>query len=1087
MPAHGKRKSSLDRKSPAAKRSQTTRNTSENASRRTLEPAPTSAPPAYSYNEDSFVHSTVIGPMNIQCRHCKAVKFKGETPGFCCNNGKLKLPEHPTPPPYLNSLISNANADSTHFLQNIRSYNSAFQMTSFGCNRFLLPGWNPTYTIQGQVCHRIGDLYPDATAQPQFLQIYFVQNLSHELKHRQSITGNGNLRTHLINGLNSLLHAQNKYIRQLKSAVEYLSLQESQDLRVVIHEDKTPQKEHPRRYNAPSGDDVGILMPNEPTATRDIILHQRSGHLQHISELHRAYDALQYPILFPYGTDGYSIYLKSETNKKVTQMQYYAYHLQCRPNNYIIHCRHLFQQFLVDVYCKIETERLLYLRREQRSLRADSYHNLRDSILSNDADPRNVGQRFILPSSYTAGPRYMHERQQDAISYVRLFGRPSLFITTTTNPKWPEILSNLFPHEAATDRPDVVVRVFNQKLKVLMKLLKQGAFGDVQAWLYSVEFQKRGLPHAHLLIWLTPASKITPDVIDSVISAEIPDSIQDKQLHEIVKANMVHGPCGPLNPKSPCIKEGKCTKDFPKSFRQATEQGKDGYPKYRRRMPEDGGNTLTIRRQQQSQAYEIEIDNRWIVPFNPWLLRQMNCHTNVEICSSIKSIKYVLKYVNKGSDQAIFSIQNNDRDEIKKYQDARYVSSMEAAHRILGYPMHEHFPPVMQLAIHLENGQRVYFDANNALQHALSAPPKTTLTEFFVLCKTDPFAATLLYVETPQYYTWNSQMKQWNRRKRGAVHPQYPGVFKSKCIGCVYTINPKQMECFYLRILLHHVRGPTSYATLLTVNGTTYASYRNACLAHGLIEDDLHLQRALQEACESQSPSQLRQLFTVILVNCEPGNPLSLWQQFRDQLAEDFIHKTGDQEDSHNQCLQEIEKQLLSMPGSTTLDKYGLPIPSVQHNDHTVEYRRYTNYPVEDQNQYVALHQPTLTDEQQNIYNRLVNKVDTAEPGLIFLDAPGGTGKTYLLKLLLAKVRSSGQVAIATASSGIAATLLPGGRTLHAMFKVPLDVQNRDMPTWRIELFMKLSTERSKTLLGTRNHLEVSPLSYVETSAKYSL
>ncbi|XP_064619467.1 uncharacterized protein LOC135482915 [Lineus longissimus] len=985
MPAHGKRKSSLDRKSPAAKRSQTTRNTSENASRRTLEPAPTSAPPAYSYNEDSFVHSTVIGPMNIQCRHCKAVKFKGETPGFCCNNGKLKLPEHPTPPPYLNSLISNANADSTHFLQNIRSYNSAFQMTSFGCNRFLLPGWNPTYTIQGQVCHRIGDLYPDATAQPQFLQIYFVQNLSHELKHRQSITGNGNLRTHLINGLNSLLHAQNKYIRQLKSAVEYLSLQESQDLRVVIHEDKTPQKEHPRRYNAPSGDDVGILMPNEPTATRDIILHQRSGHLQHISELHRAYDALQYPILFPYGTDGYSIYLKSETNKKVTQMQYYAYHLQCRPNNYIIHCRHLFQQFLVDVYCKIETERLLYLRREQRSLRADSYHNLRDSILSNDADPRNVGQRFILPSSYTAGPRYMHERQQDAISYVRLFGRPSLFITTTTNPKWPEILSNLFPHEAATDRPDVVVRVFNQKLKVLMKLLKQGAFGDVQAWLYSVEFQKRGLPHAHLLIWLTPASKITPDVIDSVISAEIPDSIQDKQLHEIVKANMVHGPCGPLNPKSPCIKEGKCTKDFPKSFRQATEQGKDGYPKYRRRMPEDGGNTLTIRRQQQSQAYEIEIDNRWIVPFNPWLLRQMNCHTNVEICSSIKSIKYVLKYVNKGSDQAIFSIQNNDRDEIKKYQDARYVSSMEAAHRILGYPMHEHFPPVMQLAIHLENGQRVYFDANNALQHALSAPPKTTLTEFFVLCKTDPFAATLLYVETPQYYTWNSQMKQWNRRKRGAVHPQYPG------------------------------------------------------------------------------------------------------QQFRDQLAEDFIHKTGDQEDSHNQCLQEIEKQLLSMPGSTTLDKYGLPIPSVQHNDHTVEYRRYTNYPVEDQNQYVALHQPTLTDEQQNIYNRLVNKVDTAEPGLIFLDAPGGTGKTYLLKLLLAKVRSSGQVAIATASSGIAATLLPGGRTLHAMFKVPLDVQNRDMPTWRIELFMKLSTERSKTLLGTGNHLEVSPLSYVETSAKYSL
>ena len=108
----------------------------------------------------------------------------------------------------------------------------------------------------------------------------------------------------------------------------------------------------------------------------------------------------------------------------------------------------------------------------------------------------------------------------------------------------------------------------------------------------------------------------------------------------------------------------------------------------------------------------------------------MQCHTNVEICSSIKSIKYVLKYVHKGSDQALFTVQVIENNgEIKHYQEARYVGSMEAAWRIFGFPMHEHYPPVMQLAVHLQNGQRVYFDDNNAAALARSGPPKTTLTE----------------------------------------------------------------------------------------------------------------------------------------------------------------------------------------------------------------------------------------------------------------------------------------------------------------------------------------------------------------------
>ena len=83
-------------------------------------------------------------------------------------------------------------------------------------------------------------------------------------------------------------------------------------------------------------------------------------------------------------------------------------------------------------------------------------------------------------------------------------------------------------------------------------------FGKPQAWLYSIEWQKRGLPHCHLLLWLSAEHRITSDKIDDVICAEIPDPSLDPDLHQIVMSNMVHGPCGCINPNSPCMHQGEC-------------------------------------------------------------------------------------------------------------------------------------------------------------------------------------------------------------------------------------------------------------------------------------------------------------------------------------------------------------------------------------------------------------------------------------------------------------------------------------------------------------------------------------------------
>ncbi|KAF0720858.1 ATP-dependent DNA helicase, partial [Aphis craccivora] len=324
----------------------------------------------------------------------------------------------------------------------------------------------------------------------------------------------------------------------------------------------------------------------------------------------------------------------------------------------------LFNMYLVDMYAKIETKRLNFIRYIQCKLRVDNYIHLQDSI-NNEIDPKDIGQLVVLPSSFTGGPRYMHERTQDAMTYVRLYGKPDIFLTFTCNPNWSEIQENLYQDQRPQDRHDLIAR----------------------------------LPHVHILIWLE--NKIRPDDIDTLICAKIPDPIQNPILHEIVRKNMIHGPCGTFNGNSECMSKGKCTKKFPKHFTTSTITGEDGYPNYRRRCIKSGGFSVKI----SCNGVSTDIGNQWVVPYNPVLLRLFDAHINIEHCSSIKAIKYICKYINKGSDQATFSVEKQSKDEITSYQSGRYVSSSEAVWRILSFPIHERYPSVFHLSVHLENGQ----------------------------------------------------------------------------------------------------------------------------------------------------------------------------------------------------------------------------------------------------------------------------------------------------------------------------------------------------------------------------------------------
>lgn len=517
-------------------------------------------------------------------------------------------------------------------------------------------------------------------------------------------------------------------------------------------------------------------------------------------------------------------------------MNFYAYRLmiRCNEDNHILKCKRLFHQFVVDMYAKIETERLIYIRLNQQKMRTEEYIHLRDAI-NTDGNANNVGRVTILPASYVGSPRHMHEYAQDAMVYVRQYGRPDLFITFTCNPKWCEITQLLLPGQSASDRHDITARVFKQKLKAMLDfIVKCKVFGSVRCWMYCVEWQKRGLPHAHILLWM--AEKIRPDEIDAIICAEIPDHTSDLELYEIVTGNMIHGPCGTHNQESPCMVDNKCSKRYPRALLAETVTGNDGYPLYRRRAPQNGGKTVTLKVKNKN----VVVDNSWIVPYSPLLSKTFKAHCNVEYCNSVQSIKYVCKYVTKGSDMAAFGIAAADRnDEVSQYQIGRYISSNEALWRILSFSIHERYPTVTHLAVHLENGQRVYFTEQNAVQRA-ERPPSTTLTSFFQTCSSDTFARTLLYSEMPRYFIWNNSSRKFERRKQGKPVPGYIDVYSTDALGRVYTVHPCNDECFYLRLLLVNVRGPTSFQSLRTVNGVLCTTYREACQLLGLLEDDNH-------------------------------------------------------------------------------------------------------------------------------------------------------------------------------------------------------------------------------------------------------
>ncbi|XP_019171191.1 PREDICTED: uncharacterized protein LOC109166756 [Ipomoea nil] len=842
-------------------------------------------------------------------------------------------------------------------------------------------GGPPVFRLNGQNYHLMGSLLPQEGKPPHFAQLYIYDTNNEQINRINAVREGCNqddIHIDIVNVIQGELDQNNVLVKSFRMAKSEMDRNPCTEVKIKL---LGKRKKDAKTYNLPEVSEVAALIVGDLDTSigeRDIIVQTKGGQLQRISELNPSYLPLQYPLLFPYGEDGYREDIAFSNIKgncgaggrqRISPREFFCYRLQSRKEvvSTILHAKRLFQQFVVDGYTMVESGRLIYIRTHQKSLRCESYSGLTDALTRGEINPATQGRRIILPSSFTGGARYMIQNYHDAMAICRWIGYLDLFITFTCNPKWPEVQRFLNDRcLKAEDRPDIICRLFKMKLDSLITdCRKKQLFGSVAGVIYTIEFQKRGLPHAHILLFLDKRNEVSQlGALDKIISAEIPDQNMDVEYYKAVEEFMMHGPCGKARLNSPCMVKGRCSKHFPKNFLECTTFDDDGYPLYRRR---ENGRTIT--------KNGIALDNRYVVPHNRHLLLKYKAHINVEWCNQSRSIKYLFKYVNKGHDRvtAEFYKTSNDSDvgksvdEINMYYDCRYISPCEAVWRLFGFDIQLRAPSVERLSFHLPNQQSVIFADD------------------------DPVDNIVIF------------------------------------------------------------RGPTSFSDIKVVNGVQYDSFRDACYARGLVDDDKEYIDAIEEASHWASGDKLRRLFVTLLMTSCIGKPEAVWNAVWQHSSEDAqyqVRKQLQNSDSvlndnqkMNFALVEIEK-LLSIMGKSLKDFPEMPVADLE------TYNLISNRLIQEELEYDRVTQEKenndlvsqLTDEQKVIYEEVLTDIESKSGGFFFVYGYGGTGKTFLWRALSSALRQKGEIVLNVASSGIASLLLPGGRTAHSRFAIPISV-----------------------------------------------
>lgn len=272
------------------------------------------------------------------------------------------------------------NPTSLRFKEQIIVYNGMFCYTSFGAeidNSVNTGRGSYTFRINGQSYHRIGSLLPARGTQPKYAQLYFFDT-GNEVKNRMGAFKDKEsakvVDEKIVVGLIKMFDQSSSIAKAFRMARDWCDSQNSVKFELCLLSGRSTT----RKYNGPTVPKIAALITNDfgnGIPTRDIIISSKDEGLKRISELHPEYKALQYPLLFPYGEDGFHKKIQYHNNTGtrktkrdcVTMKEYYAYVIQQRNNQgtTLLRGGRLFQQYLVDAFTAVEEQRLKWMTRRK--------------------------------------------------------------------------------------------------------------------------------------------------------------------------------------------------------------------------------------------------------------------------------------------------------------------------------------------------------------------------------------------------------------------------------------------------------------------------------------------------------------------------------------------------------------------------------------------------------------------------------------------------------------------------------------------------------------------------------------------------
>ena len=552
-----------------------------------------------------------------KCKYnCGAVLYMSETDGWCCQRGNIKANLESYLPHFFNEIDENLldiYFSDVDFQRTIRQVNKLFCFSSmatdpsgtFDTKNDVRLNHNSVVTMTGRTYHRVFDV--------------------HDQTHRAK---NNPMRWYLLDPNDRTTEAESRNLRNdaYKALDTYIKTHNHIAKEIV----KIPANDHKTctvalRYGPAAKEIAAVYIDDERNVTsREFVYCRRNSEKPiQVSTLTGLYEQLQYPCLFPDGNFGWDLFFKQQCG--TTQMCYYRFQI-CyrlalrenikfdnltelfdaskddyppRPPSYAhwTMTNRLFNEYLVDMYSRMVDERIFMWRSSTIQNRIASYREY-DECINDSRDTTDIG-RVYLPANVNGSYRKSRMQVHNALHLVNKKGKTHFFVTLTCNPLWPDIQRQLHKDQKWNDRPDVVCRVFKQRLEDFLKKLSYGHFFDGAIPVYIVrvvEFQGRGLPHAHIAVRMNFAEDAD---LFKYISATVPyinkfSSQREKRIHSLVVKHNIHKNDGCLctqgaSTPHPCRAEGSvyCSKSFPKQYSTSTGFDDRGYPIYVRINPED--------------------------------------------------------------------------------------------------------------------------------------------------------------------------------------------------------------------------------------------------------------------------------------------------------------------------------------------------------------------------------------------------------------------------------------------------------------------------------------------------------------------